>query len=344
MFDDLTKEKVEEILDEPEPTIDRSETTVISLDQKIWGQLHDGRHNPDSRHADAYDIVQQSVDEGDVICPFSITRFFETDSHPDETFKRELYELMIDLSRNFCMRHYFDATSAEITAYIAKHHDLLPKIDPTDQVIGRGLAEAHGRYRITLNGEPIEDEWKINKFLRSVYFTRLIIKSDDYFSNIPEPSDKEERAKYVKTLESNRQKAKDVGNTEEERRKILINNSFQNDILPHLIGAAEQIDFNIGNVLTQDIAFNTFDGFYMQFPTYYCHLDLLLGRDFHWDRTIKPNDLQDIMPLAVAIPYTDIVVAEKFFAGVAYKQGLHERFDTTIRTDLQDLADYLTNT
>lgn len=116
MFEDLNKETVEDILDAPEPMLDRDETTIIYLDQKIWGQLHAGRHDPNSRHTDAYETVRQAVDDGDAICPYSIARFFETDAHHNETFKRELYELMIDLSNNFSMRNYFDAIGAEITA------------------------------------------------------------------------------------------------------------------------------------------------------------------------------------------------------------------------------------
>jgi hypothetical protein len=82
----------------------------------------------------------------------------------------------------------------------------------------------------------------------------------------------------------------------------------------------------------------------MQFPTYYTHLDLILGRDEHRGRDIEANDLYDVMALAVAIPYTDVVVTEEFFAGVAYKQGLPDRFDSTVLTDLQGFADHLTDT
>ncbi|WP_436347043.1 hypothetical protein [Natronorubrum sp. FCH18a] len=341
MFEDLDKETVEGILDAPEPTLDRDETTIIYLDQKIWGQFHAGRHDPDSRHTDAYETVKRAVDDGVAVCPYSIARFFETDAHPDETFKRQLYELMIDLSNNFCMRNYFDAVGAEITAYLFRHIDLLPAINPADQVFGRGLADPHGTPRIMDGGEPVEDEWKIHKLLRSEYVTRQMIQADDYVDNLPNLRDEEKRAEYVETLESIRQEYEDIADTDEERREQLIIESFRNDVLPGLIYTADQLPIDIISIIARDTAFNGFDDFFMQFPTYYTHLELILGRDFHRHRDIEANDLHDVMALAVAIPYTDVVVTEEFFAGVAYQQDLPDRFDTTIRTDLQDLADLL---
>lgn len=344
MFEDLEKETVEEILAAPEPTLDRDATTIIYPDQKIWGQLHDGRHNPDSRHADAYETVQQAVDDGDAICPYSIARFFETDPIQDETFKQELYELMIDLSNNFCVRNYFDAIGAEITAYIFRHVDLLPKIVPADQVFDRGLIDPAGTPRITQDGEPIDEEWKIHKALRSEEVTRQIIQSDDHLSYTPEP-DEDEHTEYVETLEAKREEYEDIADTDEERRRQLIIESFRNDVLPGLVHTAEQlpIDIDIWTIIARDTARNGFHDFFMQFPTYYTHLDLILGRDFHRNRDIEANDLTDVMALAVAIPYTDIVITEQFFAGIAHQQDLPDRFNTTIRTDLSQLPALLTN-
>lgn len=346
MFEDLDKEMVEEILAAPEPQLNRDDTALIYFDQKIWGQLHAGRHIPDSKHTDAYETVREAVDRGDAICPYSIGRFMETDAHHDDTFKQELYELMIDLSNNFCMRNYFDAIGAEITGYIFRHADLLPEIGPADQIFSRGLVEPHGHPRITSYGDLIEGEWKVHKVLRSEQVTRQMIQSDDFFDNVPDLRDEEERAEYVETLESKRQEAEEIADTDEERREQLLIESFRNDVLPALIHTAEQypIDIDIISIITRDTALSGFDGFFNQFPTYYTHLDLILGRDFHRNRDIEANDLEDVMSLAVAIPYTDIVVTEEFFAGVAHQQALPDRFDTTIRTDLQDIADYLTGT
>jgi len=345
-FEGIDKESVEKILEKPEPRLDRDSTTVIYLDQKIWGHLHAGRHDSDSQYTEAYQIVRDAVSSGEVICPYSMARLIETDKHPDEEFKRELYDLMIDFSNNICLRNYFDAIGAEITAYIFNHVDILPEIDPSNQVYGRGLVEAHGRPRITSDGEPIEDEWKVHKFHRSEQATRQMVQSEDFFDDIPEPRNEEERAQYVESLESKRQKYDSIDGADEERREQLIIESFRNDVLPGILQTASKFPFDIDtlSIITRDTALKDFHDFFMQFPTYYTHLDLILGRDFHWDRDIEANDLYDVMPLAVAIPYTDVVVTEQFFGGIAYQQGLPDRFGTTVHTDLQGLADSLSDT
>lgn len=345
-FEEMNQEWVEKILERPEPRLDRDSTTIIYLDQKIWGHLHAGRHNSNSQYTEAYQIVRDAVSRGEAICPYSMARLVETDKHPDEGFKRELYDLMIDLSNNFCLRNYFDAIGAEINSYIFNHVDILPEIEPANRVYSRGLVEPHGHPRITSDGEPIEDEWKIHKFHRSEEVTRQMVHSEDFFDNIPEPRNREERTQYVETLESNRQKYEKIDGDEEERREKLIIESFRNDVLPGIFQTASKFPFDIDtlSIIARDTAIKSFHDFFMQFPTYYTHLDLILRRDFHWDRDIEANDLYDVMPLAAALPYTDVVVTEQFFGGIAYQQGLPDRFGTTVHTDLQRLADYLAGT
>lgn len=363
MYDDLDKETIEEILDEPEPTLDREATTIIYLDQNIWGRLHDGRHNPDSDYRDAYETVQHSVDDGTTIYPYSLTRFFETDAHPDITFKRQLYTLMVDLSNNFCFHNYFDATSVEITAFLFNNTDYLPTIDHADQIFGWGLIEPMGRPTITVDGDPMEATAILTQVHRSETFTRRVLQTDHFFEEAPDDH-RTARDEYVDTLESIRQDAQSLADTDADRWLILLARSFVNDILPRLATTAHKLDIDIEEIFTDElytarfdprtpyqlaadttdlpIGFILFDNLVAQFPTYYTHLNLTLGRDFHWDREIEANDLEDVMSLAVAIPYADIVVSEEFFGGVAHKHGLPDQYDTTILTNLEALEDYLT--
>lgn len=144
MIDGLDKETIEEVLNEPEPTLDRDATTIIYLDQNIWGHLHDGRHNPDSDHRAAYETLLHAVENGDVIWPYSLTRFFETDAHHDITFKRQLYTLMIDLSNNFCLRNYFDAVyPLNIVSALYSHSSRLCRISATAG--NSGIGESYNR-------------------------------------------------------------------------------------------------------------------------------------------------------------------------------------------------------
>jgi hypothetical protein len=58
------------------------------------------------------------------------------------------------------------------------------------------------------------------------------------------------------------------------------------------------------------------------------------SRDTKW----KPNDLEDVASLSVAIPYCDVVVTEKHWCHMARRATLDRRFNTVILHDLKELA------
>ncbi len=47
-------------------------------------------------------------------------------------------------------------------------------------------------------------------------------------------------------------------------------------------------------------------------PTAYCFFELDFYRDSQQQRRIQPNDLHDIVGLAIAVPYAKVVVTERF--------------------------------
>jgi hypothetical protein len=57
------------------------------------------------------------------------------------------------------------------------------------------------------------------------------------------------------------------------------------------------------------------------------------SQDTNW----KPNDLNDIASLAVAIPYCDVVVTERQWSHMARRAELDRRFNTVILHDLRSL-------
>ena len=53
-------------------------------------------------------------------------------------------------------------------------------------------------------------------------------------------------------------------------------------------------------------------------------------RNRELQKDIEDNDLYDIVSLAMAIPYCDIVVGEKRFISIAKNQKLDKLFDTKL--------------
>jgi hypothetical protein len=55
-------------------------------------------------------------------------------------------------------------------------------------------------------------------------------------------------------------------------------------------------------------------------------------------RKIEPNDIWDINHFAGAIPYCDVLVTERMFAGLSKAAKLDEKYKCIILTDLKDLS------
>ncbi|MFC9332070.1 hypothetical protein [Kitasatospora sp. NPDC057015] len=69
-----------------------------------------------------------------------------------------------------------------------------------------------------------------------------------------------------------------------------------------------------------------------------------LGLKFrnHWiRRPWKSNDIFDINTLSVAVPYADIVVADRYYADALRTTGLDDRLGTTVLSSLSALASHL---
>jgi hypothetical protein len=65
------------------------------------------------------------------------------------------------------------------------------------------------------------------------------------------------------------------------------------------------------------------------------------NRDRQWSRKVQPNDVRDIAQLAIAVPYCDAVVVERFWKRAITETGLGKKYETEVFCDIAELAEYL---
>ncbi len=65
------------------------------------------------------------------------------------------------------------------------------------------------------------------------------------------------------------------------------------------------------------------------------------ARDRNVSRPIEPNDLMDIGPLAIAIPYCDVVVTEREWSNILNDRMIGKLYNTKITHRIEDLADFI---
>lgn len=72
-------------------------------------------------------------------------------------------------------------------------------------------------------------------------------------------------------------------------------------------------------------------------PNFDVFITLRIDRERDRDRKVDHNDIRDLDWLSVAVPYSNIVVSEKYWGGKIKAAGLTAKYDTALLTKLQDL-------
>jgi len=81
--------------------------------------------------------------------------------------------------------------------------------------------------------------------------------------------------------------------------------------------------------------------FWSDVPSINADCELTAYRDRQWSRQIQPNDVRDLAQLAIAVPYCDAVVVEKFWKRAITETGLGQKYRTGVFCDLAELLPYL---
>ena len=79
--------------------------------------------------------------------------------------------------------------------------------------------------------------------------------------------------------------------------------------------------------------------FWLSVPSLDVDCELTLYRDRQWTKRVHPNDARDIGHLALAIPYCDIVVTERFWVRAIEETGLANKYGTVVCADLTELLE-----
>jgi len=329
--------------DPPERYPDLTGTTIVYLDQKEWGHLLDGCSSDTSSYSGVFETVSRSIDEGDVIYPFSIENLVETGKHGSRDFRKELFEIIFEVSRNYSVGNFFHVLNYEAKAYLHRQDPDREPIDPKQRVFGKGLLFPHGEFDLKpddwLTDEQVE---RLKRVLSSDEVNEHLIRSDGLI-NLETETDFTEVDEYLENIEEARQSAKDGGlNPDSERhRQDYMVDAFREMMLPRLRYHADDLGLDIVSIITIDGFGADFDEYFSQFPAFYVYGTLAFARDAHLDRDVELNDLWDITSLATATPYADIIVTEQFFGGMLHKYGINDRFDTAVLFDVKELEDEL---
>lgn len=318
---------------------------IVYLDSKIWIELLKVRlgERTDETGEKTYQELKSKVKEEEIICPMSLVSVGEVQRYHDKDTKEEIFEMMIELSDNHSITLYNVVNRAEIRNYVWMKLHGEHIYDMKEKSVKKGIGYMGGNYSFTGIDREIseEEQEKLHEVIKTEWATRKVFMSDGFLEG-PKLQAKNRVEYWEDKLEEIRQENKDLGESEEEARKILIENSFYEEVMPKIRETCLTLNVDPVKLFYEDRDYS-FDMFYSQFPAFYTRMNLTIRRDFDWNRPIEGNDLWDIMSLSVAIPYCDVVASEEYFVGKTYASDLPEIYGTEVVQDLEGLREAISS-
>lgn len=327
---------------------------IVFLDQRAWIDLAKEQEGTLESHkpslGDVLDFVMNTADDGSVIYPIDLTRMRETAYHSRTKKRDAFFDFLFDVSNGYTIAPYDIVQKEEIRWRLERVRNNTGYM--SGRVVNQGLPHLFGgqNYRITTT-DPEKDISDIpDDHLQEMYD---MVESRDVFDMAKEPdigildmlSNQDHWESMAKWLNETRSSHEEKYNDNENRRRREKINFFMSDTIPEYFKrgfesglSINQLGVHLGDYWSGAPEVNKAETFLQSFPAEYSFTELIHQRDIQGSEW-QSNDIADIESLSVAIPYCDIVTADKQFEDLAGRSELGEIYDTEIIADLNKLSD-----
>jgi hypothetical protein len=314
----------------------------IFLDTNKWidlGKAYHGLHG-----GEKYKTILQKIESklagGEIVLPVSFVQILETWKNLNRERRKRLATVVARLSNALFLLPPDFLRPLEIQNAVAR---LIGKseIDLYERAVGRGAAYAFGRELKAEIHEPHlpQDEERLNEIFKGPeVFEQILIDGMDE-QDIKRRA--EAAAKLAEKTEELRKNGKEKHFSETYVKTEMLKFITDDYILADWIAAEKHFGRDLTDLFPKNWTPEEFMDFLHSIPTIDVFFTLYTIRDEQVGRPIRDNDVYDIGFLAVAVPYCDIVVLEKFFADLIKRSGLAKKWDTIVVTDLRELENYL---
>lgn len=312
----------------------------IYLDLNMWIDLYDRDEDDQVRR-----WVENKVADEEIAIPLIDTLLYEEGKYESEKGRNDLFEYMRDISNYCTLRNYFGVHQFEIERYvsgIAGNHEY----DLENKVRGRGMDHLFGDWTVNIDGEDaIENDLiddhvikKIDRLLKEKPGFEAAVKASE---ELHEGEDYTWERNLFEEIQERNKKLDEEFNDTKRRRRYIHFEHFQEvvrqDLSLEILKQGVMYDpfaYDFKKYVNQGDEF--VETLLRLFPSHYTYVTLKNARDVQQGG--KPNDIYDIISLAVAIPYSDVVVTEAFWKTTAERQDLDEEYGTVVLDSLEALV------
>jgi hypothetical protein len=308
----------------------------IFLDQNHWIYLaKDYWGNPQKQsHKGIAATLLARVRSGEIRLPLSLIHLIEYCRSESPGRRERLATVFEIFSQRWFFAAWADVVPVELSRAIAEVF-ARRRIPAPPEIIGRGVifGVGPGGRKVMLNGRSPERIDILSSFaaepgrlLDLLAFPnelgRLHVKEETIKSCGLDAAAAEQLRQHRKSASKVLQRrAQYVGYTYE----------YQSQIANELRSLGKTLDdFSL-------LGQQGLEDFWARVPSLDTDCQLTLYRDRQWPRPVQPNDIPDLGHLALAIPYCNVIVVERFWARAIQETGLAEKYGTVICADLGDL-------
>ena len=312
----------------------------VYLDLNMWINLHKMDEDEEVRRR-----IEEAVENEEIAIPLIDTLFYEEGKNDSEELKQDQFEYMRDLSDYHTLRNYYGVHEFEIERYVYGM-DGDYDYDIEEKVRGRGIDNIFGDWTLTVDGvDAIEndliDEDVVNKLERLLRERPGFDVALEANEQLHEDEDYQWEKDLFEDVQERNEALDEAFNDNKRRRRYMHFEHFQEAIQQDLAKKfLEEIVKWDPSVYDFEKYVNQGDEFVetllQLFPSHYTYVTLKNARDLQDGG--KPNDIYDIISLAVAIPYSDAVVTETIWKTTAERQGLNQLYGTDVFDSLGSLV------
>jgi hypothetical protein len=310
----------------------------LYLDQNKWIDLaraHYGR--PDGVHFQpCLDVIRAATASGKLVVPFSLWNAIEAMIPRDADRRKRLAEFMVGLSGNRTMAPEYVVAPAEIANATRQFFGARATEFPRKSLIQVGIIHAIGM------GQELQG--MLPPFLNAG-FAAYMGSAEKTVEFLVDASANRDRVQAARDGEA---KARDIfeadraatgGMSLVARQRAELSGLFREnpgygmalkEALQSIGRSGPEFKMEMGDdsKITQFVA---------SIPNFDVFITLRIEREMDRDRKVEHNDIRDLDWLSVAVPYSNIVVAEQYWGRKIRTTGLAAKYGTVVLASLLDL-------
>lgn len=324
-------------------TIFPKKTLIIYLDQNKWIDLTKARvgRADGQKYQTVLEKITEVVRQGKAVFPLSWLHFVETRKKRDLKKRKELAEVMAEVSQGIAIIPKSMIMDWELEHAIAIAFGETPT--PVPSVFGYGMPMISGRNFIekTIHNQPhLKTDYLVER-AKSILSekeatVRFLVGDDEDLNSRVVNGLRDINESFVARMEKSREQ--DRGDNDDLQKRVYLA-ILTKELQPKLISILRDHGKTMNDFFA--LGLDNVRKFFHDVPTLDVEIGLALSLNKHWDRKLKVNDTSDMAFACISIPYCDVVVTEIFLRTLAMRQNADKKYDTEIISDLNDLLPIL---